>query len=126
MAKSVYQVEGARQFRATLRSAGDDLSDMKATHAKVATIVENRTRTLAPATTGRLKDTIRSSGTKTYAVVRVGKAKVPYANPIHWGWGRRHIKRNPFVSRAAQETEPIWSEVYFKDLEHILDQIKGT
>lgn len=120
------KVEGARQLRATLRKAGDDLSDLKDTHARAAEIAANRTKTDAPHQTGKLAATVRSAGTKTAGIVRVGTARVPYANPIHWGWGRRHIAANPFVSRAARETEPVWIEVYWAEINHSLDKIQGV
>lgn len=125
------QVEGARQLRATLRRAGHDLEDMKATNRKVAEVVDNKAKKHAPVGNDvhkrgkRLRDTIRPGATKTAAVIRAGGKKVPYANPIHWGWGKRHIRPQSFLMISARATESQWLEIYFHDLEEIVNKIEG-
>lgn len=120
------EVVGARQLRATMRRAELDMADMKATHAKVAGIVATRATQLAPKRTGRLAATIRPAGTQTQAIIRAGYARVPYAQPIHWGWPRRNIRGNPWMSTAATTTELAWFAAYSADIDRILDQIRGT
>lgn len=120
------EVKGAKELRKTLKAAGDDMKDLKATHLRVAQQVVPVARTLAPKRTGRLAGSIRGSGTKTAAVVRAGSKAVPYANPIHWGWGRRHIAANPWMSRAGKQTEPAWTRTYTASIDAILAKVKGT
>lgn len=52
----------------------------------------------APRRSGRLASSIRlsASGNRVSLVSRL-----PYANPIHWGWRKHGIKANPFMERAA-------------------------
>ena len=125
------KVEGARKLRATLRRAGHDLEDMKATNRKVAEVVDNKAKQHAPVGNDvhkrgkRLRDTIRPGATKTTAVIRAGGKKVPYANPIHWGWGKRHIRPRSFLMISARATESQWLEIYFHDLEEIVNKIEG-
>jgi hypothetical protein len=45
----------------------------------------------------------------TNVKIRAGLKKVPYANPIHWGWFydrnnfiTKNIKPNPFMARALE------------------------
>jgi hypothetical protein len=121
------RIEGAGQFRRTLKQGGDDLSDLKSTHKEVATIAAGAARPLAPVgLTGKLSKTIRASGTKTAGIIRAGTARVPYANPIHWGWYRRHIKSTPFLTDGAQRSETRWIGVYQDYVESALDQVEGT
>lgn len=123
----VHEVRGGRELRRTLRGAGDDLSDLKDVHKQAAAIAATRAKARAPRTSGRLEATIRSSGTKTAGIVRVGNnTKVPYAGPIHWGWGKRHIPANPFASRGAQESEPVWLPLYERYVDNTLDKIQGA
>lgn len=123
---SVYEVEGGRQLRKTLREAGDDLTDLKAAHRQAAGIAADAAAARAPRLTGRLSATIRAAGTKTAGIVRVGNnTRVPYANPIHWGWFRRHIQPNPFASEGAQESQPTWLPIYERVVDEALNQIKG-
>lgn len=121
------QVEGGRAFRASLKKAGDDLQDMKAAHKSAAQIAATASRALAPVgLTGLLSRSIRGAGTKTAATIRAGNnTRVPYARPIHWGWHRRHIKPNPFLSHGAQNSEGRWIRVYEAYLETALHQVKG-
>ncbi len=124
-----YQVEGARQLRATLRRAGDDLSDLRDANRQASEIVAPVAKSRVPHRSGRLAESIRPGATKTAAIVRAGnnrKTGVPYANPIHWGWFKRGIKPNPFLSLAAQESENRWRLPYEKALQAALDKIKGA
>lgn len=110
-------VDGNKALAHRIRKIAGNLDDFKAANKKTAAIVTTRAKALAPKRTGRLANTIRPGATKRKAYVRAGnnaKAKrgVPYAGPIHWGWPFRHIKMNPFMTRAAQETEPVWTKYY--------------
>jgi len=121
------EVEGLAQLRRTLRQAGDDLSDLKDAHQRAAYIVGLRAESTAPRRTGRLAGSVKGRGTKNAAGVTAGsRARVPYAPPIHWGWFRRGISANPWVSRAAQDTEPLWLPAYSAELDDIVAKVKGT
>lgn len=124
--RPVLQVEGARRLRQTLEQAGLDVQDLKDAHAAVARTVEQRARPATPQRTGALAGSLRSSGTKGAAVVRAGRARVPYAGPIHWGWPRRHITAQPWIYEAAQQTEPVWQDTYLTAIQAIVDTIEGT
>ncbi|GAA3342980.1 hypothetical protein GCM10017714_33650 [Curtobacterium pusillum] len=127
MAETVVQVDGARKLRATLKAAGDDLTDLKAAHREAAEIAARASAALAPVgPTGRLQRTIRASGTKTAGVIRAGTARVPYAPVIHWGWPKRRIKAQPFLSDGARDSEGRWLPVYINHLDTIVQRIEGT
>lgn len=122
------RIEGGRQLRRTMRQAGSDLEDLKAANSSAASIVAGRARSWAPQVSGRLSATVRSSGTKTAGIVRAGnnrRAGVPYAQPIHWGWKKRNIKANPFLSYSAQATEKTWVTLYEDLVNKALSKIKG-
>ncbi|MFT3877423.1 MAG: hypothetical protein QM708_13520 [Propioniciclava sp.] len=125
MPAPLVKVEGAAQLRRTLRKAGIDISTLKAAHAQAGKIAAGGGQDQAPRRTGRLASTIRSSGTSTGSIIRAGYARVPYANPIHWGWPRRNISPNPFLTDGAQQTEPEWIEVYQAAIDEALNQVKG-
>ncbi|MDG4860140.1 hypothetical protein P8605_18620, partial [Streptomyces sp. T-3] len=84
---------------------------------------------------GRLVGTVRSSGTKTTAVVRAGRASVPYAGPVHWGWPTRPNRAKgwrggpiagfPFIALAAQRTEPAWADNYERALRELVRRIEN-
>lgn len=125
--KTLYEVEGGRQLRKTLREAGDDLTDLKSVHHQAAQIAANRVADLAPKVSGKLAATIRAAGTKTAGIIRAGNnSKVKYAGPIQWGWFRRGIQPNPFATRGAQQSEPRWLPLYEDYVEATLNKIKGA
>jgi hypothetical protein len=119
------RVEGARDLRRQLRAAGHDLGDLKAAHRAAADIVAADAARRAPKRTGRLAGNIRGSGTQTAAIVRVGGARVPYANPIHWGWPRRGIAANRFVTDAMAATEGRWTAAYQNAVDDIVRTVRG-
>lgn len=118
-------VEGLTQLRRTLRQAGDDLSDFKDTNQRAAQIAASTGKNMAPSRSGKLAATVRSSGTKTAGIIRAGQKTVPYANPIHWGWYSRHILPNPWLSQAAQVSQPQWVGLYEDYLEKSLQKVQG-
>ncbi|MGO2659587.1 HK97 gp10 family phage protein [Mycetocola reblochoni] len=124
--RSIYQVEGGRQLRKSLKDAGDDLNDLKEVHKRAAQIAANAAASRAPHRTGKLAGSVRAAGTKTAGIVRVGKKAVPYAKPIEYGWPSRNIKAASFARDAARSTEPRWIKLYTDELDRILNQIKGA
>lgn len=118
-------VEGARRLRATLRRAGEDFKDLKDAHAKAAAIAAEASAALAPVREGKLRETIRSSGTKTAGIIRAGYASVPYAPPIHWGWPARSITAQPFLSDGARDSEGRWLPVYMRTVDGIINRVEG-
>lgn len=126
MSSPVYKVEGGRELRRTLRQAGDDLQDLSKAHREAAEIAAKASSALAPVRSGRLRDTIRAAGTKTAGIVRAGFKRIPYAGPIHWGWTKRNIKPNPFISQGAQDSEGRWIRVYEDAVDQALEKVKGT
>lgn len=119
------RVEGGRRLRATMKAAGHDLDDLKAAHAAAVGIVVPVAQAGAPVEDGYLAGSVRGAGTVSAAIIRAGKKLVPYAAPIHWGWFKKHIRPNPWLSRAAQTTEPAWQRVYIDAVDQAIDQIKG-
>jgi hypothetical protein len=126
MPDSTARVEGLDRLVRTLNKAQVDLSDLKDAHAAVGRIVAADAQARAPRRTGRLAGSIRASRQARRAQVVAGGARVPYANPIHWGWPSRGIAANPFLSDAAQATESQWVPLYRKDVQAALDKVKGA
>lgn len=120
------RVEGLRDLIRTLKAAEQDLDDLKAANRTAAQVVADVARARAPRRTGRLAGTGRPGNAARKATVTFGRASVPYANPIHWGWPRRHIQAQPFLLDAARATRFVWMDAYLADLQKILDSVKGA
>lgn len=118
-------VSGLSRLRRDLRKAGDDMGDLKEANARAASIVAAEAARRAPRKTGRLASSVRGNRAASRASVSAGRAAVPYAGPIHYGWPARGIEANPFVTDAAQATEPIWIPAYETDLNKVAHSLDG-
>jgi hypothetical protein len=115
------RIVGARELTAAMRAAGEDLNDIKAANIEAASIV------LAAADPPRRSGRLAASGRAGRARARARVTySVPYAQPIHWGWPRRGIAANPWLSRAAQATEPTWTATYLDAVNQIIDRVNGA
>lgn len=125
MAAPTVKVEGARELRAQMRKAGVDVANMKDANQRAGRIITSAGRGMAPKRSGRLAASLRPAAAVSGVTVRGGSAGVPYAGPIHWGWPRHGIRANPFLSIAAQSTEPQWLEAYMAGVDDAIAQCKG-
>lgn len=119
------RVEGLDNLVRTMNRAKVDISELKEAHRAAGEIVAREAGARAPRRSGKLAGTLRASKQARRAQVLLGRTSVPYAGPIHWGWPARGIAANPFVSEAAQHTEPVWLPLYLKDMQHALDKVRG-
>jgi hypothetical protein len=119
---AVVKLEGGRQLRRRLRAIADGANDLKDANAQVAALVAAEAARAAPRRTGRLAGTLRGNRAASRAIVSAGRASVPYAGPIHWGWPARRITANPFVWDTAQRTQSTWLPIYSTALQRLLDK----
>jgi len=126
MADEGVRVEGLDNLIRTLKRAGKDVSELKEAHARAGAIVAAEAEVIAPRRSGKLAGTIRAARQVRRARVQAGRANVPYAGPIHWGWPARNIEPQPFLSIAARSTESRWVDQYTRDVQAALDKVKGA
>jgi HK97 gp10 family phage protein len=120
------KVTNLREINKALAAVGVPKDAVKAAGKESGEIVANEARTLVPVRTGALRDTIRVGATARGKITilagnnRSGKSGVPYANPIHWGWFKRHIAPQPFFAKALGYTREEIYDTYFKQLEELI------
>ena len=125
MSKDSIRVSGLNQAIRALKDVGVPASEIAAAGKSAAEIVAGEARTLVPVKTGKLRGSIRTATQQRKAIVRAGGARVPYANPIHWGWFRRGINPNQFFSRAINPNIDKIYKQYFDNLQRLIDKYKG-
>lgn len=111
MARAI-KVEGLKELQRDLRRAQnkDTAKAIREAGKAAAKIVADDASSKAPRVSGRLAGSIKPQAQSTSARVKAGSAsRVPYAGPIHFGWGRRNIEPNPFLYDALGDK---WAEVY--------------
>lgn len=124
--QAAVRVEGLHTLRRQLKAAGLDLQDLKDAHARVVEVVLVDAERLVPRRTGRLASTIRGSATPNYSVVRAGRAAVPYAAPIHWGWRAHHIQQQPYLQDAIEQNRDQITGIMLHKLQQVIDTIEGA
>lgn len=103
------KVEGLREAIKDLQALGAEKSEFVEINLEAAEILMSAARPLIPVRTGNLANSMRASKTANYAQIALGKAKVPYAGPVHWGWFydrknfiQKNIKPALFMPRALK------------------------
>ena len=98
------------------------MKELKDAHKQAAAVVVRDAVLLVPKRSGALAKTIRAAGLQSSAEVRAGRASVPYAGPIHFGWPNRPnkakkwrggpIRPNPFLYKAVDRRRNDVLKVY--------------
>lgn len=93
-------VEGLRDLVRNLEKLGVEVADLKDVFLAIGNMVATDARRYAPVKSGKLVATIKPSKTKNKASVRAGGKKASYAGMIQYGWPRKGIKPQPFLTRS--------------------------
>jgi hypothetical protein len=123
------RVLGLRETIKQLEALGASKQEIVDANVRAAETLKDAARPLVPERTGLLKSTLRVSKAKGYAQVMMGNARVPYANPIHWGWFYdresfiyKNIKPNLFLYRALGSKLDTIILQYNKDMQNLIDK----
>ena len=108
------KVENLSRLVSALRKFGDQGAPERlgVIHRVLAEAVADKARSKAPRLTGRLAGSIRATASPSRADIRAGGAGVKYAMPIHWGWPKKNIRKQPFLFDALREMRPEIERAY--------------
>jgi len=122
------KVTNLREINKALAAVGVPKDAIKDAGKESGELVASEARSLAPVRTGALRNSIRVGATARGKITvlagnnRTSKSAVPYANPIHWGWFKRHIRPQPFFVTALGYTRSEIYDNYFKQMEKLIMQ----
>ena len=140
--ESAIQVDTRGAARA-LREIGVPLEAIREANRESAKAVMLEARRLAPVSKynpmkpggakyksgGAIRDSIRIADVTTSVRIRAGMKRIPYANPVHWGWFRdkktgirRNILPNPWMARALGYTREEILDNYTKNMQKLIDK----
>ena len=120
------KVKNLREINKALDAIGVPKDAIKDAGKESGELVANEARGLVPDRTGALRNSIRVGATARGKITvkagnnRSSSSGVPYANPIHWGWFKRHIRPKPFFVRALGYTREEIYENYFSQMEKLI------
>jgi len=121
------KVAGLNEAIRALRAIGVPSAEIGEASQEAGEIVANQARSLVPVRTGALRATIKAKKIARKVVVSAGNnTKVPYANPIHFGWNYdkvnlqpKNIRPRPFFTNALSRTRPQVYQIFFKNLDRL-------
>lgn len=115
-----------------MKELGADTSVIKDAGQQASEILLNRSRPLIPVKTGTLRDAARTKRLTVGGAVEVPK-RVPYANPIHWGWiydkqrgVYRGIKPQPFFTEALGYSRDEIFATYNRLMQQHINNLPGA
>jgi hypothetical protein len=120
------KVKNLREINKALDAIGVPKDAIKDAGKESGALVANEARGLVPVRTGALRNSIRVGATARGKITvkagnnRSSSSGVPYANPIHWGWFKRHIRPQPFFVRALGYTREEIYKNYFGQMEKLI------
>lgn len=115
------KVKGFRDAVKALEAIGVPRETIKQANNSAGEIVAREARTIVPVRTGRLRNSIRVNKALNKVTLQAGNnVRVPYANPIHWGWFKRNIKPQPFFTKALGITRDEVYRNYYRNLDTLI------
>jgi hypothetical protein len=130
-------VGGLKELNRDLKSLAADKADIIKANVEAAETLIKAAMPLVPMRTGALRSTLKPSKAANYAQANAGSPKrVPYANPIHWGWSIvgpqtksklqpgtiRNIAPQPFFSKALGYTKDEIITNYERNMQNLINK----
>lgn len=100
------KVDGLNKTLTALQRVGVEVADLKEAMGEIAAEGARLAARYAPVRSGNLRRTVRGNKAKAKAIVIAGRARVPYAGAINYGWHARGIRPALFMQRADAELAP--------------------
>lgn len=100
------RIDGLSAVVRALLELGLEVEDLKGAFSAISSRGARVAASLAPKLTGRLSGDVRGNRSRSKAVVTAGRASVPYAGPINYGWARHNIEANGFMQRTDKVMLP--------------------
>lgn len=116
-------VTGLSQVTRALLGMGLQVEDLKDAFSDIADEGARQVAQFAPrGATGRLAGDARGNRAKSKAVVTIGRASVPYAGAINYGWRDHNIAPAGFLQRADVAMRPYSVRRLEKNIDDIIKE----
>jgi HK97 gp10 family phage protein len=122
-------VDGLVGLMKALQAVGTPIEAIREANEAVGGMVLRTAKNIAPVRSGDLRRTIRLTKATTNIKIRAGLKRVPYANPIHWGWFydrknfiTKNIRPNPFMARALGYNRDEILAKYASEMKKLIDK----
>lgn len=103
--------------------ASTDLQDFTQPHREATSFLVGAAAPVTPRRSGALAAGHRTDASPTTGTVYNVKV---YAGPIHWGWRRRNIRAQPWLTNTLTRTQERVLKPYADHVESVVGDIKGA
>lgn len=118
------EVDGLRELVRDLERAGVDVADLKESFSRIASEAADTAQGFTPHRSGKLAGSVRGNRAKNKAQVIFGRARVPYAGPILYGWPKRGIKPATTIQRTDAVMDNRAPQLFEEELGRIFRKYK--
>ena len=116
-------IEGLRETTRDLVKLGVEVEDLKDVMASISRTGAEIAARHAPVKTGALRASIRGNRAKGKAVITAGKARVPYAGPINYGWPARGITASNFIAKTDAEMDTRAPQMFEDGISDLIERL---
>ena len=127
------EIDGLAQLFTALKKLGAPVEAITEANKAAGLPVVQTAKNIVPVRSGKLRNSIRMNRATTNVKVMAGYKRVPYANPIHWGWFRdkkrgfnRNILPNPFMAKALGYTREEVVANYVANIQKLIKKHETT
>lgn len=128
-----FKVEGLRELLSALRKIDPELKlEIKEANREAAQLVYKTALPKVPVghdrkghKAGTLRRSVRVLASQRRGQVAAGRASVPYAGVIHFGWPARHIRPQPFLYDALDARRSQVRRIYERRVAKVIGRAKG-
>jgi len=120
------RAEGVNSLVRELVALGADVEDLKDAFGNIADTGARIAARHAPVGSGRdphpgqLRDDVRGNRARNKAVVTAGRARVPYAGAINFGWAKHNIAAQNFMQQVDVELGPVAPRMLQESLDDLI------
>jgi HK97 gp10 family phage protein len=116
------KVEGLAELRKGLKQLDEKFpKELNKVSKQSAEVVATEARGIAPRVSGRLRGSIKTSGTAKGGFVKSGGLE--YHRVIHFGWARHNIRPQPFLYDARDSREAEVIEKFEREVAALVNKV---
>lgn len=117
------RVEGLSSLVRNLQRLGVEVGDLREAFGRIAEEVKPDYQAVTPVRSGRLRGDYRASKAKGKANLYVGRASIPYAGAINYGWPARNIAPANFIAKGDETAAPKASVSLEEEISRLIQEL---
>ena len=96
-------ITGIKEIQKALMQVAKDLESNLELNKELSSTLAQKASTMAPRLTGALASSVQGNPSAQKAQISAGSAAVPYAGAIEYGWAKRNIQPQPYLTPAVNK-----------------------